>query len=136
MTETAPTPKATLHKNTSLLFHIAARSHTLAEMFGIERDREFPEERIKFHSIDRPWLVPHFKHQGDVLAFDPDKFAKRYLGRCSDGQEHMVRFILNVWNPSYAQSKGWTFDLFKAMNTLDQGNRQAIAWWLEHPLWP
>ena len=125
--------KATLSEPTRLLFHVAARSHTLRETFGIEIE-DWENYKISFAGIPRPWLVPH-PIRRDEFSFDPDMFATRLLA-CSDGQRHMFLWILNVWNESYACSKGWQFDLFKALNTLDAENRQAIAWWLEHPVWP
>jgi hypothetical protein len=139
-TKTAPT-KATLSTATSLLFHIAARSHTLAELFGIERlplEIAGEEPKITFYQRERPWLTQHPRKSGDgrvQLTFDPDRFAGQ-LGVCSSGTRHMILFILNVWNPGYAKSKGWDFNLFDALNSLDEGNRQAIAWWLHRPLWP
>ncbi len=125
--------KATLSNPTRLLFHIAAHSHTLRETFGIEiEDRE--SDKIRIVNISRPWLVSHPVRR-DEYTFDPAKFAKLLEG-CSDGQRHMFLWILNVWNENYAKSKGWQFDLFKALNTLDGENRQAIAWWLKRPVWP
>jgi len=48
----------------------------------------------------------------------------------------MAVWLLNVWNPSYAKSKKWNFDLFAALANLDSGNRQAICDWLKNPIWP
>jgi len=65
-----PTPKATLSKPTQLLFHIAARSHTLAELFGV--NQIFPDVSspgvLQFESIPRPWLVPHPIHPDEYRA--------------------------------------------------------------------
>jgi hypothetical protein len=125
--------KASLSNPTRILFHIAAHSHTLRETFGIEFEE--PENgKFTFASIPRPWLIPHPIRQ-DEYTFDPDRFAT-LLQACSDGQRHMFLWILNVWNESYAKSKGWQFDMFKAINSLDKGNRDAIARWLQHPVWP
>jgi hypothetical protein len=136
-----PPPKAVLSTATSMLFHVAARSHTLAELFGIEplpRKMAGEEPRLTLYQRDRPWLTPHPRRDNDgreQLTFDPDKFARK-LDACSTGTHHMILFILNVWNSGYAGTKGWHFDLFKALNSLDDGNRQAIAWWLHRPIWP
>jgi len=131
-----PTPKATLSKPTQLLFHIAARSHTLAELFGV--NQIFPDVSspgvLQFESIPRPWLVPHPIHP-DEYSFDPEKFAERLRG-CSSGQRYMILWILNVWNPGLAASKGWHFDLFKCLDSLDADNREAIMWWFKNPIWP
>jgi len=130
-------PSAHLDTATSLLFRIAARSHSLAEVFGVEQistSREGEEPDLKFYSTSRPWLDPHPRDPQE-LSFNPMKFA-RQMDVCSDGQRHMIRFILNVWNSGLAKEKKWNFDLFQALSTLDEGNRQAIVWWLERPIWP
>jgi len=132
---TPATQKTKLNTATSLLFHIAARSHVLAEQFGVELispDCE-PENEpaLTFYALPRPWL----SERGGELAFDADKYAKT-IYNCSDYTAHMRLWILNVWNPSYARSKGWNFDLFKALNGLDDNNRRAIAWFLRNPIWP
>jgi len=124
--------KATLSKATSLLFHIAAKSHTLRDMFGIELNPD--SEGFRYLSIERPWLEPHPVRKNEY-TFSADTFARR-LDACSTGEQHMMLFILNVWNPAYAKSKGWQFDLFRALDSLDPGNRDAIAWFLHHPIWP
>jgi hypothetical protein len=120
-----------LSRPTQLLFHIAVRSHTLADYFGADLSDD--ETRLVFRQIERPWLTPH--PALPEWTFDADRFAKK-LGVCSTGEEQMVRWILNVWNPGYAKSKGWHFDLFKALDSLDQNNREAICWWLQNPIWP
>lgn len=89
------------------------------------------EPPLTFHQVDRPWLA----RRGDELTFDADRYAAT-LDYCSDYTRHMRLWILNIWNSSYAKSKGWHFDLFKALNGLDDGNRAAIAWHLKHPIWP
>ena len=130
---------AQLSKATALLFHIAARSHSLAEMFGVEHIPGDPmpsrgSTALTFFAVQRPWLDRHPK-DSLTLTFNADKFASR-LDACSDGQRHMILWILNVWNPGYARSQGWDFDFFKALGTLDQDNREAIRWWMQIPVWP
>ena len=129
------TQKASLNKATSILFHVAARSHVLADQFGIELispdDPLEQETALTFHDVPRPWLTL----RGAELAFDADRYAKT-LYECSDYTTHMRLWILNVWNSGYAKSKGWHFDLFKALNGLDDNNRRAIAWFLQNPIWP
>ena len=129
---TIDVPKKKLSAATSLLFHIAARSHVLCNMFGIELEND---EKIIIHQVPRRWLVSH-PRDSQELSFDPDKFAAQWLGNCSTYSNHMVLWILNVWNPSYAKSKGWTFDLFAALRGLDDGNTKALTWWMERNIWP
>jgi len=135
-TVTEPKPKAKLNKATTLLFHIAARSHVLAEQFGIDLiDPDGPLEEeplLEYRNVPRPWLE---QRPNGEWSFDPDAYAKTIYS-CSEYTSHMRLWILNVWNPNAAKTKGWTFDLFKALNGLDQGNREAIAWFLKHPIWP
>jgi hypothetical protein len=130
------TPKAKLDRAASILFCVASKSHTLREMFGIEETEvngSVPGVRIL--RMHRRWLTQDVAEK-DKVSFDADAFAAQWLDNCSDYSRHMVLFILNVWNSGYAKNKGWTFDLFSALNGLDQGNREAIAWWLKHPIWP
>lgn len=132
-TLTAPAKPAAkkLSKPTYLLFFVAAHSHVLAEQFGVELDGD----KIKFvPGVHRPWLTAH-PGRPEELTFDADKYAET-INACSTYTAHMRLFILNVWNPGYARSKGWTFDLFKALRGLDQGNSDAIAWFIKNQIWP
>lgn len=126
---------ASLTKATAILFHIAARSHVLAEQFGVElispESEPGTEPALMLYTIQRPWLT----RRGGELTFDADKYAET-LYQCSDYTTHMRLWILNVWNSGYAKSKGWDFNLFKALNGLDDNNRRAIAWFLRNPIWP
>jgi hypothetical protein len=123
-------PKKTLSMPTRMLFAVAAESHVLAEQFGIEPDGD----GYKILSIHRPWLTPHWKGS-DELQFDPDEYAKE-LDCCSTYTRHMRLFILNVWNPGYAKSMGWHFNLFDAIGGLDGDNLAALAKFIRHPIWP
>lgn len=136
---------ASLNKATAILFHIAARSHVLAEQFGVElistESEPENEPALTLYHIPRPWLTLRPWYDGrdttspGELVFDADAYAKT-LHQCSDYTTHMRLWILNVWNPSYAKSKGWEFNLFQALNGLDDNNRRAIAWFLRNPIWP
>jgi hypothetical protein len=129
------TVHATLSEATRILFFIAARSHTLAQIFGVSVNPD-DDCKLVFHRIGRPWLVPHSVRKTEY-TFDPDVFAERWIeGGASTGDRHMALWILNVWNSGHARSKGWTFDLFKALDSLDDNNRSAIGWHLAHPIWP
>ena len=132
MSESTPTekPKLVLSDATRILFCIAAPSHSLRDIFGIAR----VDGKDKIISMGRPWLKVHPIRTNEA-SFDPDLFRK-YARSFSDGETFMVMWILNVWNPSYAKSKKWNFDLFSALGTLDDGNRKAICDWLAHPIWP
>ena len=129
-----PAAKRKLSKATQILFWVAVESHSLAEQFGIEVEETDTGKRMKFLNVPRPWLKPH-PANSDELSFDPDEYAKT-LYNCSDYTTHMRLWILNVWNSSYARSQGWHFDLFKALNGLDDGNHRAIAKFLQFPTWP
>jgi len=168
MNATTEKPKATLSKPTELLFWLAARSHSLAEQFGVQlideqtfrcgtchadlphADEDCPKcgskvaeptgafkERLKIFPQPRPWLTPVHPSRPNELTFNPEVYAKS-LSDCSEYTEHMRRFILNVWlrNPTYAKTKGWEFDLFKAMRGLDSNNLDAVAFIIRYPQWP
>ena len=128
---------ATISSATKRLLFIAARSHSLRDQMGIDlrHDEENDREFLFFRpGVSRPWLVP--KYAGSTeLTFEPDIYAKT-LGCCSDGENWMRLWILNVWNPGAAESKGWHFDFFKALRVLDSRNLAAIAWLCENPILP
>lgn len=67
--------------------------------------------------------------------FDPDQFYARM-----DGASHVeglcALFVLAVWNPADARTKGWEFDLFDFAGAADPGNRRALMEWLANPDWP
>jgi hypothetical protein len=86
--------------------------------------RSFPCLAIKA----RHWL-------GHTSSFDPDDFYQLF-GRASSGEMLCALFILNIWSHSYADSKGWKFDLFAFMNCADDGNRKALLNWVANPCWP
>ena len=74
----------------------------------------------------RAWLAR-------TTAFNPDEFYQLFE-RASSGEVLCALFILNVWSHSYANTKGWKFDLFAFMNCADGGNRKALQNWMERPL--
>lgn len=67
--------------------------------------------------------------------FDADEFWKLF-DCASHGERLCALFILNVWNPGYAQGHGWTFDLFEFLGCADSGNRRAMLDWCKNPTWP
>jgi hypothetical protein len=124
----------TLNKPTQILFQIAVHSHTLRQYFGVQVV-DWDNHKLSLTNIPRPWLVVEHPSRPYVYCCDSDKFSV-YLRNCSPGQRHMFLWILNVWNPGYAKSKGWDFDLFDALCSLDSQNREAIASWSCDPIWP
>ncbi len=67
--------------------------------------------------------------------FDPDLLHSQ-IGKWSHGEQLCALFCLNVWNPGYAKTKGWTFDLVEFIGLADKGNVQALVNWMQHPIWP
>lgn len=121
-----------LSEATRTLFCVAANIPALAAQFGVTLSDD--GLTLRYNQVPRPWLKAHPVCPQE-LTFDPDLFA-RSLRACSDGERYCRLFILNVWNRNYAASRGWSFDLFRALSTLDYGNREGIAWFLQNPLWP
>ncbi len=70
-----------------------------------------------------------------ATEFDPDQFHQLFE-RASSGEVHCALFILNVWSSSYADLKGWRFDLMAFMSCADDGNRKALLNWMANPFWP
>ncbi len=69
---------------------------------------------------------------GRTTRFDPDEFYQLFE-RASSSERLGALFVLNVWSHSYADLKGWTFDLFAFVNCADDGNRKALLNWIENP---
>ena len=67
--------------------------------------------------------------------FDADVFIDN-AGGWSSGEIKCALFIVNVWNPSYAKSKEWRFDLFAFAGTADSANMAALQEWLSNPIFP
>ncbi len=51
---------------------------------------------------------------------------------CSSGELHAVRFVLHVWNSHHEWDCG-PFEVVKAYQVWDEGNRAAFARWVEDP---
>lgn len=134
-TPAAIQPKATLTEPTKILFFIAARSHTLAEQFGVELiTRADGSEALRFYSVPRPWLVPSPMDPAE-LTFDSNAYAET-LDACSTYARHLRLFILNCWNPTAAKAKGWHFDFFAALRGMDPSNAAGIAHFTTMQVWP
>lgn len=84
--------------------------------------RSFPCLRAKFGE----WNPSKFR---------PDTFAAMLAGG-SHGEILCGLFVLNIWNRSEANEKGWMFDLIEFAGTADIANRRALAAWLTDPTWP
>jgi hypothetical protein len=131
---TAATPapaKETLSDATKLLFWLVINSRLLSRQFGIELSAD--GKKLNCTKVPRPWLTK--RPGGNELNFDPDLYAKT-LEFKSHGERLMGFFILNIWSPSGAKQKGWTFDIFEAARVLDAENLEAIATILQAPSWP
>lgn len=54
----------------------------------------------------------------------------------SHGEKLCALFVANVWNPGYADTMEWRFDVFEFLGCADNGNRRALIAWLTNPVWP
>ena len=81
-----------------------------------------------------PCLEVKLRHYNPE-QFDADEFHAM-IGPWSSGERLCALFILNVWNPGYAKSQRWTFNLFDFVGTADPDNRQALLDWIQTPIWP
>ncbi len=72
--------------------------------------------------------------------FQSGKFEVNFwmdaAGPWSHGEKLCAAFVANVWNPGFADSQGWRFDIFEAVGTWDPGNRAAALAWIASPVWP
>lgn len=80
---------------------------------------------------------PCFADRIDVTpeTWDTDILSDQ-LGVFSSGERHAALFILCVWNPGYAESQGWKFDVLEAMGVWDLRHRAAFLNWAQNPYWP
>jgi hypothetical protein len=74
-------------------------------------------------------------HDYYPAEFDADKFHALMSG-WSHGEILCAIFVLNVWNPGYAEQQGWRFDLMEFISIADNGNKRALLAWCERPYWP
>lgn len=93
-----------------------------------------PTEKILDLLRRFPCLNKIFKHW-NPKEFDPDEFYG-FIGGMSHGEKLCARFILNVWNPSYARQQGWDFDVMEFAVIADEDAKAAFMDWLIQPLWP
>lgn len=68
-------------------------------------------------------------------TFDPDAFYGRMCG-WSHGEFRCGLFVLNVWNPYAARSKGWTFDLMDFVGSASARNLEPVTNWILNPYFP
>ena len=94
--------------------------------------RSFPCLRRKLQHFDP--TEPH-PLRPDERTFDADRFYAAMAG-WSRGEELCGLFVLNVWNPSYARDNGWSFDMFRFVNTADESNLDAFQTWIACPHFP
>ena len=69
------------------------------------------------------------------VEFDADEFYAMLAG-ASHGEILCGLFVLNVWNPGYANTKGWVFDITDFAGTATYDNRLVVMKWLANPVWP
>lgn len=67
--------------------------------------------------------------------WDVDEFARK-AGTASTGERHAIMFVVCIWNPGYAESKGWKFDALDALASWDSKHRNAFNTWAAKPYWP
>ena len=79
-----------------------------------------------------PTLERHVAHleEWDVEAF------MDWLPRASKGERHAMLFIAVLWNPTYAASQGWEFNIIRAAGEWDQAHHNAFLAWALKPEWP
>ena len=70
-----------------------------------------------------------------MTTFDADDWMER-TAPWSSGENRCALFVVNVWNPSYAHAKGWTFDLIDFAGGVDADNRLPLLEWIAAPVWP
>jgi hypothetical protein len=127
-------PKPVINEPTKTLLFLAAHIRCLREDMGLDYEDTEDGQRVGFKAgFARPWLK--VRERDGTLSFDPDVYAKT-LECGSSGMVLCRKFILNVWNTSYAKEKGWTFDLFRAVRVLDSGNIDGICYVLKSTPWP
>jgi len=67
--------------------------------------------------------------------FEPERFRKM-SGYWSSGEQRLARFVLTVWNSSWAREHGCLFDFAQDVVGLDGIHRAALAAWVTDPLFP
>lgn len=66
--------------------------------------------------------------------WDADLLCAQFRG-ASHGERLAIQFLLNVWDPGKKWSCG-KFDVFEALATWDDHNREAFLSWANDPFWP
>lgn len=74
-------------------------------------------------------ITPFFDIEKRRLRLD---IANESIGTLSHGEQIMLKFFIGVW----FHKNDFGFDLYDAAGTLDEENREIIAEWLLHPVWP
>lgn len=120
-----------LNEPTAILFLIACESRTLMDVLGVAANDAHGKKTLRWNGRTQQFLI----ERNGELAFDPDIF-EACIGARSTGTQHMMLWLLHVWNPHGAKVKGWKFDLFEAMNSLDHANRACVGNWIKNPIWP
>lgn len=89
------------------------------------------QARFKEEIVDRlPELTDLFDWQ--KREYNAGVFEKM-LGSASHGQACMARFAVAVW---LGDNKASSFDVFEAINVLDEHRMGIVLNWLRSPFWP
>lgn len=80
---------------------------------------------------------PYLKYRWLVTpeTWNPEALVNE-MGVLSSGERYAAAFVLCVWNPYWAESKGIKFDLFDAVACWGDENRKPVLEWLKEPRWP
>jgi hypothetical protein len=80
---------------------------------------------------------PRLRSSPHLTPFSAEKFSRYWKRNAySNSEHHMVAFVLNVWNRTWARKAGWRFDLVEAIACWDDTNRTAFLAWCQRPYFP
>lgn len=115
---------------------VALRSKTIDNLWAICPNTTKPTPVQYIYALAR--LFPCLENKMPLRTpadFNPEELYES-MGGWSHDEQLCVLFVLNVWNPDYAKSKGWDFNLFGFVYAADRNNRAVVQNWLQDPYWP
>jgi hypothetical protein len=72
-----------------------------------------------------------------LAGFQPwDELKVDALHGLSGGEEHVVCFLLGVWNPQNREWQHPRFDVIEALDKWDDKRAKAFLSWASEPFWP